>query len=122
MNDPDTAAQDPIFWLHHSNIDRLWAVWVRNGHSNPTTPGWLNQQFSFFDENGQPVTMTAVQVLDTVADLGYTYDQLVAPGAPPAVPAPRRKDQAGSNTAASPDALQPDGRHPRASKPRALPR
>jgi tyrosinase-like protein len=23
MSDPDTAAQDPIFWLHHANIDRL---------------------------------------------------------------------------------------------------
>ena len=87
MNDPDTAAQDPIFWLHHSNIDRLWAVWVANGHTNPTTPAWLHQQFSFFDEHGQPVTMTAVQVLDTVADLGYTYDQFVAPGAPATPPA-----------------------------------
>jgi tyrosinase len=91
MNDPDTAAQDPIFWLHHSNIDRLWAVWVANGHGNPTDPRWLNQQFSFFDENGQQVSMTATQVLDTAADLGYTYDQFVAPGtqpAPPPTPAP----------------------------------
>jgi tyrosinase len=83
MNDPDTAAQDPIFWLHHSNIDRLWAVWVSKGHSNPTDPSWLNQQFSFFDEHGQPVSMSATQVLDTVADLGYTYDQFVAAGPPP---------------------------------------
>jgi tyrosinase len=83
MNDPDTAAQDPIFWLHHSNIDRLWAVWGGKGHRNPTDPSWLNQQFSFFDEHGQPVSMTATQVLDTVTDLGYTYDQLVAPGPPP---------------------------------------
>src|SRR5262249_6267730 len=32
MIDPDTAALDPIFWLHHANIDRLWTVW--NGISN----------------------------------------------------------------------------------------
>ena len=25
---PDTAALDPIFWLHHANIDRLWSVWI----------------------------------------------------------------------------------------------
>jgi len=80
MNDPDTAAQDPIFWLHHSNIDRLWAVWTGSGHSNPTDPRWLGQRFRFFDQSGQPVTMTAPQVLDTVADLGYTYDQLVSAG------------------------------------------
>ena len=24
MSDPRTAALDPIFWLHHANIDRLW--------------------------------------------------------------------------------------------------
>jgi tyrosinase len=29
------AAQDPIFWLHHSNIDRLWAVW-RTATRGPT--------------------------------------------------------------------------------------
>jgi len=27
-----TAARDPIFWVHHTNIDRLWMLWQR---SNP---------------------------------------------------------------------------------------
>ena len=26
MNNPNSAALDPIFWLHHCNIDRLWEV------------------------------------------------------------------------------------------------
>src|SRR5262249_47053655 len=30
------AANDPIFWLHHCNIDRLWESWNRAaGHVNP---------------------------------------------------------------------------------------
>jgi hypothetical protein len=34
MNSASSPA-DPIFWLHHANIDRLWATWQR-----PTpTPG-----------------------------------------------------------------------------------
>ena len=27
MSDLLTAPADPIFWMHHANIDRLWAVW-----------------------------------------------------------------------------------------------
>jgi len=26
-----TAAQDPIFYLHHSNIDRWWNLWLKQG-------------------------------------------------------------------------------------------
>ena len=38
MSMPITAALDPIFWLHHANIDRLWNVWLRDmqeQHENP---------------------------------------------------------------------------------------
>ena len=35
-----TAPADPIFWMHHANIDRLWAQW-QQGHAglNPNLPG-----------------------------------------------------------------------------------
>ncbi|MCU1451738.1 MAG: putative tyrosinase [Acidimicrobiales bacterium] len=26
----DTSPNDPVFWLHHANIDRLWALWERD--------------------------------------------------------------------------------------------
>jgi Common central domain of tyrosinase len=29
MGHPSTAARDPIFWLHHANIDRLLMVWLK---------------------------------------------------------------------------------------------
>src|SRR5262249_27115813 len=40
MSDPDTAGLDPIFWLHHANIDRLWEVWKRlpTSQGDPTVP------------------------------------------------------------------------------------
>jgi len=25
-----SAARDPIFWIHHTNIDRIWALWQRS--------------------------------------------------------------------------------------------
>ena len=30
-----TSPNDPIFFMHHANVDRLWATWQRNGHEGP---------------------------------------------------------------------------------------
>lgn len=81
MSDPSRAAEDPIFWLHHSNIDRLWWLWQKS-HSDTTDPAWLQQSFSFFDTNGNSVSLTAAQIQDTAAQLGYTYDTPAAGVAP----------------------------------------
>jgi tyrosinase len=74
MADADRAAADPIFWLHHANIDRLWAVWIGRGHANPVDRHWTDQEFRFFNAAGNEVTHRCADVLDTVADLHYTYD------------------------------------------------
>jgi len=31
MGDRATAAADPVFYVHHSNIDRLWNLWLAQG-------------------------------------------------------------------------------------------
>lgn len=67
------AANDPIFWMHHCNIDRLWESWNRAGRLNPTTSSWLTHQFVFADENGNKVVST-IQDFRRVAHLHYTYD------------------------------------------------
>lgn len=71
------SPRDPVFWLHHSNIDRLWKRWIAlgNGRANPTGDAvWMNHVFTFFDENGAQVNLTGAQVLHTVSQLGYRYD------------------------------------------------
>ncbi len=78
MGDPNTAALDPIFWLHHCNIDRLWEVW-RNAdpkHRSPKDASWLTtQSFGFHDAKGAAVTFTGKDVLDTSKLMhGYCYD------------------------------------------------
>lgn len=84
MADPQQAAADPIFWLHHANIDRLWYLWSSDpAHTDPSDPRWTGQKFSFFDANGTQVQHTPADVLDIVGQLGYEYE-----GAPPAPPAP----------------------------------
>jgi len=76
MTDPNTAAADPIFWLHHANIDRLWEVWNIGGGANPNVRGWLNRAFPLRDATGAVVRMMPRDVLDTVTQLDYTYESL----------------------------------------------
>jgi tyrosinase len=66
------AARDPIFWLHHCYIDRLWASWNRAGRSNPSSTAFLNTTFTFADENGQQVVGKVGDVL-SISRLGYAY-------------------------------------------------
>jgi len=84
MYDPDTAAQDPIFWLHHANIDRIWDQWNRAvpTHTDPADQRWLTQSFSFYDASGAQVSLKCSDVLNIVNQLNYSY----AP--PPARPIP----------------------------------
>jgi hypothetical protein len=72
----DTAAQDPIFWLHHANIDRLWNKWIEQGggRADPSDAAWLNTTFTFYDEAGHAVYLTGAEVVDTVGQLNYRYD------------------------------------------------
>jgi tyrosinase len=74
----DRSARDPIFWLHHCNIDRLWNVWVNEGHANPA-PGdpWSSESFAF-NVSGT-MTKKAGQVTDTRTMLGYIYDEETSP-------------------------------------------
>lgn len=71
------APLDPIFWIHHCNIDRLWSLWRRTaGHTNPTEAAWRTDvSFSFHDAAGNIVDMTSSQVEETrPAPLAYIYD------------------------------------------------
>lgn len=68
------SSNDPIFYLHHANIDRTWQCWMSmSGHDNPGG-AWLTQPFSFISAKG-------LQVTNRVADLfrpgfiDYVYEQ-----------------------------------------------
>lgn len=76
MQNANTSATDPIFWLHHSNIDRLWVNWLRSGggRANPTDPAFLNATFSLYNENGVLVTHRVRDFLVNTTTLGYYYD------------------------------------------------
>lgn len=71
MGDVPVAGNDPVFYSHHANIDRMWACW-QNLYPFPEG-AWWDQKFSFPDETGAMVTRPVRDFLDSKA-LGYVYD------------------------------------------------
>jgi len=100
MSDFATAARDPIFWLHHSNIDRLWEAWLALGDpSNPRNlefrnppgrlhrraEGWYNMWFKV-GSGASVVILRVREVLDTTkSPLNYRYSNISLPAPAPAV-------------------------------------
>jgi len=91
MSDPGLAALDPIFYLHHANIDRMWAAWNQTpANDNPTDPNWLNgpaatgdREFVMPNPDGSAWVYTPQQ-MSSLSALNYTYDTLPTPA--PAAP------------------------------------
>jgi len=86
---PSTSPNDPVFFLHHANVDRLWAMWQQRNpgvaHYLPTAnlpgqPGQgLNSPMTFYDPalSSTPPwadpPATPAKVVDHHG-LGYQYD------------------------------------------------
>jgi tyrosinase len=60
-----TAAYDPIFYAHHCNIDRIWAIW-QTIHGVDSVPSHM------LDVVLQPFKVTVKDVLD-INSLNYDY-------------------------------------------------
>lgn len=87
MGDPTTAAQDPIFWLHHVNIDRHWERWrTQPGRTEPDGT-WRTKSYFLYDRDKQRRERKVEEFL-RLAVLGYKYDDVALP--PPALVPPNR--------------------------------
>uniref|UniRef100_A0A5B6ZD77 Putative polyphenoloxidase n=1 Tax=Davidia involucrata TaxID=16924 RepID=A0A5B6ZD77_DAVIN len=75
-----STAQDPIFFAHHSNVDRMWTIWKTLGGKRQdfTDPDWLDAAFLFYDENKQLVRVKVRDCLDS-RNLGYVYQDVDLP-------------------------------------------
>jgi tyrosinase len=103
MSDPGTAALDPIFYLHHANVDRLWARWNKDkNNQNPVDQGWLNgptahaeRVFVMPRPDGTSWTFTPQEMMD-LGKVDYTYDSIPPPAAPTVSPTVTRLRRLGA--------------------------
>ena len=75
-----TAPRDPLFWFHHSNVDRLWWYWDQQYgcHSADCYPAdWQSEMVrGIVDPDGSALAPIPVRSLLTTAPMGYDYESL----------------------------------------------
>jgi hypothetical protein len=77
-----SAGFDPIFWLHHAEIDYLWQQWMNSPKGQKPNLAKLQAApipYKFFDRDGKPVTLTVEQAYNMVFTLPVTYDSMQEP-------------------------------------------
>ena len=70
------SPRDPVFWMHHNMIERVWWEWnVVRGHANTNDAAWNNFSLAgmFVDGNGTAVSPT-VGSLNLAPLLSYQFD------------------------------------------------
>ncbi len=65
MGNPDWAAYDPLFWAHHTMVDRVWRIWQHNNAG-------ANPPANLLDVPLEPRGMRVRETLE-VRSLGYDY-------------------------------------------------
>ena len=73
----NSSLNDPVFWLHHANIDRIWNEWMRR-HGQQYLPVSGGPMGHNLDDHMWPfahigMMVTPRDVLDSTA-FGYRYD------------------------------------------------
>ncbi|MCL7028791.1 hypothetical protein MKW94_022950 [Papaver nudicaule] len=108
MGSSYSAARDPIFFAHHSNVDRIWPIWKSLGGNRKdfTDPDFLNAGFVFYDEKKQLVRVTVKDCLEQ-ENLRYKYQDVEIPWlqATPKAPTGKKIDKKAVGTTEYPISL-----------------
>ncbi|XP_031097153.1 catechol oxidase B, chloroplastic-like [Ipomoea triloba] len=75
-----SAANDPVFYCLHSNVDRMWTLWKTLGGNRKdiADKDWLQTEFLFYDETNTPVKVKVSDCVDN-EKLGYTFQDMPTP-------------------------------------------
>jgi hypothetical protein len=109
MADVPTAAFDPVFWVHHANIDRIWAEWacMQGKGWGPLPPAeWLDEEpWEFIAVDGS-ITRVSRRFIIERSNLAVIYDtdashgpSMMLPPAPVQSAAPPTAGVPGGETA-----------------------
>lgn len=69
---------DPIFWLHHANVDRLWVAWYAAGGGR-SMPSQSSSYWSGSHVYATNLTMARTSTYDTRTTLQYNYQNETMP-------------------------------------------
>jgi len=74
MGDVPSAGLDPIFYMHHSNLDRLYECWLgpAPGERLPSEQAILNRRYTFATATGEMRTRRVSEML-RADQIGYSY-------------------------------------------------
>jgi tyrosinase len=73
---------DPLFFMHHCNLDRLWDIWTKKQQANnlPATPtgndlaAWQREPFLFYiDRKGNPIPDSKAGDYTATSRFNYAY-------------------------------------------------
>lgn len=79
---------DPIFWVHHANIDRLWDAWIKAGDGR-RQPAAINSYWSGSFEYGAAIKPVPRRWTTTTSQyLNYEYADTSMPTSLPGSPEP----------------------------------
>ncbi|KAH6601443.1 hypothetical protein BASA50_001586 [Batrachochytrium salamandrivorans] len=82
MDEPTTSANDPIFFLHHTNIDRMWWIWQKSkpehmraygGNRSPDSPAKYATLKDHINMWGMGEDFRVEQVLDISGGGRFCY-------------------------------------------------
>jgi hypothetical protein len=96
MANVNSAGFDPVFWLHHSMVDRIWESWDVSAYGKRPTLEELKANpwtYEFIAPNGDHITYTIDEVYKIIFNLDYKYDDLLYGSKTPVLAANENKSK-----------------------------
>ena len=76
MGNPMISPNDPIFWMHHAQIDRIWSVWQTR---NPGEKPFLDSDEKKLDPWEDKFDVDSIDDISNLGEDSYEYESPSSP-------------------------------------------